>query len=127
MKKRIDEASIINELKGGSVFFPREEQEREPPDGKPELRAVGESETRNSEQSEMQRVESKPFKKETYQVTRAEFEELQDLKTDIRRKFDMRATNQDVLRCALQLILADYQQHKDASRIIEYLRAQERE
>ncbi len=127
MKKRLNEASIINELKGGSMFFPQETGEGEQPEGKPDLRAVGESESRKSEQSEPQRVESKLFKKETYLVTRAEFEELQDLKTDIRRRLDMRATNQDVLRCALQWILLDYQQHKDESRIVEYLRVRERE
>ena len=51
---------------------------------------------------------------------------LEDLKLELRRRFDLPATKNDIARCALQGLYEDYARDPEKSRIVRYLRAKHR-
>lgn len=65
----------------------------------------------------------KPYRKDSYLFTNEEFEALEDLKIELRRKYDLKATKNDLARCAIGHLLADFQQNRDRSFVVRQLRA----
>lgn len=64
-------------------------------------------------------INESPVKKETYVFTLAEAFALEDLKRDLRRTFDLKASKQDLLRCALHLLVEDYQKRAGDSHVVK--------
>ena len=49
--------------------------------------------------------------------------EVEDLKLELRRRFDLPATKNDIARCALQGLFEEYAREPEKSRIVRYVRA----
>lgn len=67
-------------------------------------------------------LNEKPYRKDSFLFTTEEFEALEDLKLELRRKFDLRVTKNDLARCALHYLTEDYKRHKDTSVVVKRLR-----
>ena len=67
-----------------------------------------------------------PYRKDTFLFTRAEFEGLEDLKLQLGRTLDRKVTKNDLARCAISYLIADYRQHGTDSVIIEPLKQRNR-
>jgi hypothetical protein len=67
-------------------------------------------------------INDNPHRKDSFLFTNKEFEALEDLKLELRRKFDFRATKNDIARCALQHLIEDYHQHKENSIVVRVLK-----
>ncbi len=63
-----------------------------------------------------------PYRKETYLFTSDEFEALEDLKLTLRRQHDLKASKNDLARCAIQYLLEDFRRNGDRSPVIAPLR-----
>ncbi len=66
-------------------------------------------------------LNEKPFRKDSFLFTAEEWEALEDLKLELRRNLDLRATKNDLARCAIQHLVEDYRQHGDASTVVKKL------
>ncbi len=64
-------------------------------------------------------INETPVKKETYVFTLTEAFALEDLKRDLRRTFDLKASKQDLLRCALHILVEDYQKRGGDSHVVK--------
>ncbi len=71
-------------------------------------------------------INEKPWRKDSFLFTDSEFDRLEDLKLELRRRFDLPATKNDIARCALQGLYEDYARDPEKSRIVRYLRAKQR-
>ena len=60
-------------------------------------------------------LDATPTRKDSFLFTEDEFEALEDLKTDFRRRHDTRVTKNDLARCALHLLVEDYDRHQERS------------
>jgi hypothetical protein len=60
-------------------------------------------------------LEDTPTHKDSFLFTEEEFEALDDLKLEFRRRFDVKVTKNDLARCALQLLVEDYRQNQERS------------
>jgi hypothetical protein len=60
-------------------------------------------------------LEEAPTRKDSFLFTEAEFEALEDLKLDFRRKYDTKVTKNDLARCAVHLLVADYKANQERS------------
>ena len=67
-------------------------------------------------------LNDKPYRKDSFLFTTEEFEALEDLKLELRRKLDLRATKNDLARCAIHHLIEDYKRHKDGSLVVRRLR-----
>jgi hypothetical protein len=67
-------------------------------------------------------INEKPYRKDSLLFTANEFEALEDLKLELRRRFDLPATKNDIARCALQNLIEDYQQHQEKSVVVHRLK-----
>lgn len=67
-------------------------------------------------------INNKPYRKDSFLFTTEEFEALEDLKLELRRKFDLRVTKNDLARCAFHHLIEDYKLHKDGSMVLQRLR-----
>ena len=67
-------------------------------------------------------ISLKPYRKDSFLFTDEEFEALEDLKTQLRRQYDLKATKNDLARCALEYLLEDYESNKDNSIIVTRLK-----
>jgi hypothetical protein len=56
-----------------------------------------------------------PINKMSFLMTPEEFESLEDLKLELRRDLDTKVTKNDLIRCALHMLIENYVEHKDAS------------
>ncbi len=63
-----------------------------------------------------------PYRKETYLFTSDEFEALEDLKLTLRRQHDLKASKNDLARCAIQYLLEDFRRNGDRSPVIAPLK-----
>ena len=148
MKKRLNTESVTNELRGGSAFFPNHkksaplsdshESEKIPTSreiGKEESREVGKEDSRKVGEEgsreigvtpvaahELFDINGKPYRKDSFLFTDEEFEALEDLKTDLRRKYDLKATKNDIARSAMQNLFRNFYQHKGESFIVKNLK-----
>ncbi len=67
-------------------------------------------------------INGKPYRKDSFLFTDEEFEALEDLKTDLRRKYDLKATKNDIARSAMQNLFKDFYQHKGESFVVQNLK-----
>jgi hypothetical protein len=67
-------------------------------------------------------INATPYRKDSFLFTDAEFEAMEDLKIDLRRRFDLKATKNDIARCALQHLFEDYERTGEASMVVRRLR-----
>jgi len=68
-------------------------------------------------------ISEKPWRKDSFLFTDSEFDRLEDLKLELRRRFDLPATKNDIARCALQGLFEDYARDPERCRIVRYLKA----
>ncbi len=64
-----------------------------------------------------------PFQKANFLFTNQEFEALEDLKLDLRRTYDVKASKQDLARCAIHQLIEDYRQQGEASVVVRRLKS----
>ena len=68
-------------------------------------------------------INARPYRKDSFLFTDSEFDRLEDLKLELRRRFDLPATKNDIARCALQGLFEEYAREPEKSRIVRYVRA----
>lgn len=96
--------------------------------GKPGNREVGKEGKKETSQETRQEVgkqgnhdfdifdiEETPTHKDSFLFTEAEFEALEDLKLEFRRRYDTKITKNDIARSALHLLVQDYRENKERS------------
>jgi len=71
-------------------------------------------------------IDAKPWRKDSFLFTDSEFDRLDDLKLEVRRRFDLPATKNDIARAALQALFEDYARNPEKSRVLHYLRLKKR-
>jgi hypothetical protein len=52
-----------------------------------------------------------PYRNDTFAFTDQELDAIEDLKLELRRKHDIRATKNSLVRCAVHVLIEDYKQH----------------
>jgi hypothetical protein len=67
-------------------------------------------------------LNAKPYRKDSYLFTDEEFEAMEDLKIELRRKYDVKAIKNDIARCAIGFLITDFQRNRDKSYIVRHLR-----
>lgn len=63
-----------------------------------------------------------PYKNDTFIFTNEELYAIEDLKTELKRKLDLRTTKYDIVRCAIHCLIEDYRQHGEESHIVQRVR-----
>jgi hypothetical protein len=63
-----------------------------------------------------------PYKNDTFLFTNEELYAIEDLKTDLKRKLDLKTTKYDIVRCAIHCLMEDYQQRGEESYIVQRVR-----
>ncbi len=61
--------------------------------------------------------------KGTVEISMQDYERFEDIKTEIRRKYDLTLAKQDIFYCGMLTILDDYQQNGEGSTLIRYLKS----
>jgi hypothetical protein len=56
-----------------------------------------------------------PYRNDTFTFTDRELDAVEDLKIDLRRQHGIRATKNNLVRCAVHLLVEDYQRNKGES------------
>jgi len=93
-----------------------------------QARKLGTLEPRKLEQKDQAEREAlfdinrEPFRNNTFIFTEEELWALEDTKVELKRKYELRATKYDLIRCGLHMLIEDYRQNKDQSFIVERLR-----
>lgn len=75
----------------------------------------------NRERGKSFDLDQRPYRKDSFLFTEEEFEALEDLKLELRRKFDLKATKNDLARCAIQNLIEDYQRRGNDSVVVKRL------
>jgi hypothetical protein len=65
----------------------------------------------------------KPYRKDSYLFTNEEFEALEDLKIELRRSYDVKVSKNDLARCAIGQLLADFRRNPGRSAVVRELLA----
>lgn len=68
-------------------------------------------------------INDTPVRKATFLVTEAEFDRLEDFKLELRRRFDLNATKNDIARAAFHHLYEDYSREPLKSAIVRHLRS----
>jgi hypothetical protein len=63
-----------------------------------------------------------PYKNDTFLFTNEELYAIDDLKTELLRKLDLKTTKYDIVRCAIHCLVEDYRQHGEESLIVQRVR-----
>jgi hypothetical protein len=63
-----------------------------------------------------------PYKNDTFLFTNEELYAIEDLKTELKRKLDLKTTKYDIVRCAIHCLMEDYRQHGEESHIVQRVR-----
>jgi hypothetical protein len=63
-----------------------------------------------------------PYKNDTFIFTNEELYAIEDLKTELKRKLDLKTTKYDIVRCAIHWLVEDYQQRGEESHIVQRVR-----
>jgi hypothetical protein len=63
-----------------------------------------------------------PYKNDTFIFTNEELYAIEDLKTELMRKLDLKTTKYDIVRCAIHCLVEDYRQHGEESHIVQRVR-----
>ena len=94
-----------------------------------ETRKLGNLETRNLGNGELAAREPKgfdlniePYKKGTFIFTYEELDAVDDLKKELKRRMDLPATQYDIVRGAIHIIVEDYRKHGADSLIVQRIR-----
>jgi hypothetical protein len=66
-------------------------------------------------------LNDRPYRKDSYLFTNEEFEAMEDLKIELRRKFDLKATKNDLARCAIGFLVEDFRKSRDRSIVVRRL------
>jgi hypothetical protein len=98
---------------------PGKPETREP--GNPTLREAGTPGTRDAVNPGPDFTQV-PLRKETFMFTHEESDELEDAKINLRRRFDVRTTKNDIARVAVQAAIADYKKRGEQSTLVHILR-----
>ena len=88
--------------------------------GKPELRETGPAQA--PQHDFLFNINDNPTIKETFLITDGEYDSMEDMKIQILRLFDMKASKQDIIRCAMQHVIEDYDKHPKVSIIVSCLK-----
>ena len=67
-------------------------------------------------------INEKPWRKDSFLFTDSEFDRLEDLKLELRRRFDFKATKNDIARAAFQCLYEDYTRDPARSAVVRHLR-----
>lgn len=67
-------------------------------------------------------LNNRPYKNNTFAFTEEELEGIEDLKLELRRKLDLHATKNDLVRCAIHSLIEDYRENKQTSFIVRRIR-----
>lgn len=67
-------------------------------------------------------INANPWRKDSFLFTDVEFERLEDFKLELRRRFDLKATKNDIARAAFQYIYEEYSRDPEKSAIVRHLR-----
>lgn len=68
-------------------------------------------------------INEKPYRKDSFLFTDAEFDRLEDFKLELRRRFDLKATKNDIARAAFHHLYEDYSREPQKSAVVRQLRA----
>ena len=68
-------------------------------------------------------ISEKPWRKDSFLFTDAEFDRLEDFKLELRRRFDVKVTKNDIARAAFQCLYEDYTHDPRRSAIVRHLRS----
>jgi len=68
-------------------------------------------------------INDTPVRKATFLLTEAEFDRLEDFKLELRRRFDLNATKNDIARAAFHHLYEDYSREPLKSAIVRHLRS----
>ncbi len=96
--------------------------------GTPGIREIGKPEIRDTSPVQaahpdfLFNINDNPTIKETFLITDGEYDSMEAMKLQIRRLFDMKASKQDIIRCAVQHVLEEFQKHPEASIIVSRLK-----
>jgi hypothetical protein len=63
-----------------------------------------------------------PYKNDTFLFTNEELYAIEDLKTELKRKLDLKTTKYDIVRSAIHWLVEDYRQHGEESHIVQRVR-----
>jgi hypothetical protein len=63
-----------------------------------------------------------PYKNDTFLFTNEELYAIEDLKTELKRKLDLKTTKYDIVRCAVHCLMEDYRQRGEQSHIVQRVR-----
>jgi hypothetical protein len=67
-------------------------------------------------------INAKPHRKDSFLFTNEEFDRLDDLKLELRRRLDLNATKNDIARVAFQVLFEDYGREPEKSAVVRHLR-----
>ena len=67
-------------------------------------------------------INEKPWRKDSFVFTDAEFDRLEDFKLELRRRFELKATKNDIARAAFQYLYEEYSRDPAKSAIVRHLR-----
>ena len=65
----------------------------------------------------------KPWRKDSFLFTDSEFDRLEDLKLELRRRFDLKVTKNDIARVAFHGLFEEYARDPARSAIVRHLRS----
>ena len=133
--KLSDQTNPSNRKLDQQLFAPSPKQPAPPVIPAQEPPVSGKPDTRNSETPRIREndtagaahhpfvfnVNEAPSIKEMFLITDGEYEGMEDMKLQLRRLLDMKASKQDIIRCAVQHILEDFRKHPEASIIVSRL------
>lgn len=68
-------------------------------------------------------ITEKPWRKDSFLFTDAEFDRLEDFKLELRRRFDVKVTKNDIARAAFQCLYEDYTHDPKGCTIVRHLRS----
>jgi hypothetical protein len=70
-------------------------------------------------------INEKPWRKDSFLFTDSEFDRLEDFKLELRRRFDLKATKNDIARAAFQQLYEDYTRDPAKSAVVRHLRSKQ--
>ena len=70
-------------------------------------------------------INEKPWRKDSFLFTDSEFDRLEDFKLELRRRFDLKATKNDIARAAFQHLYEDYTNDPSKSAVVRHLRSKQ--
>jgi hypothetical protein len=131
MKKTLNTQAISSELSQSRFFQrpqPTQPQQLETEQPTQQQTKPEPSPTPPAAQQRTPSVLASPAKrpldyKGTVEISMQDYERFEDIKTEIRRKYDLSLAKQDLFYCGMLTLLDEYQQHGEDSILIRYLKS----